>query len=116
MSKTAQVIITANKVHDGLGGKYMAGETTPAIPYENAAKIVAAGKGQFVDGSGTQTAEAVAAEVKQRTQAETAQFRMKTFDELPKTIRELAQEHGNEVVERYLAGEKAYDIKRDYQQ
>ena len=112
--KTAQVLITRNKVHDGLGGKWMAGQTTPPLPYENAAKIVSAGAGQFVDGHDPKEAEAVVAEVKQRTQAETAATRMKTFDELPKTIRELAREHGNEVVERYHAGENAYALKREY--
>lgn len=116
MTKTAQVIITANKVHDGLGGKYMVGDETPPLPYENAAKIVAAGKGQFIDGVDTATAVEIAAEAKQRTQAETALARMKTFDELPKTIRALSREHGNEVIERYLAGEKAYALKREYQQ
>ena len=115
MSKTAQVIITRNKVHDGLGGKYMAGETTPAIPYENAAQIVAAGFGEFVNETDVSGAEDVARTAKRRSQAEAAKTRMNIYDDLPKTIRDLAREHGNEVIERYLAGEKAYDLKRAYE-
>ena len=112
--KTTQVLITANKVHDGLGGRYMAGETTPPLPYENAAAIVASGMGQFLEGETQDEAKTVVEEAKQRTQAETAAVRMKSFDDLPKTIRELAKEHGNEVIERYYAGENAYALKREY--
>lgn len=112
--RTARVIITKPKTHDGLGGKYGVGDTTPPLPYANAAKIVSAGRGQFVDAADSADAEKVVETAKRRGRKRTAATRMELYDDLPPEIRALAQEHGNEVVELFLSGESAEAIREAY--
>lgn len=112
--RTAQVIITTPKTHDGLGNKYGAGETTPPLPYENAAKIVEAGRGEFLKPSDKNQSEQVVTKAKRRGRKRTAEVRMDAYDTLPAELRALAQEHGNEILDLYQSGETVEAILEAY--
>lgn len=106
---TKPVRITAEEVHDGLGGVHKRGDVVE-FERELADLIVSKGMG-VVLGDGDYRAEIARADdmAKARDAANRAadlkaqaERRMRVYDELPSAVREMAQEHGDEVVDEFL--------------
>ena len=93
-------------LHDGIGGVHLDGHMVE-LPDEIADAFVAAKLAVFLDGSSAIEAGKLA---KERAEAHAvaeqkrrAEQMMHLHDNLPKEVRELAAEHGDDVVEDFLA-------------
>lgn len=112
-TKTVQIDLTKlahvenPKVSDGLGGEHSHGAVI-ALPSDTADQLIAAGFARPVDAKIAANAVAAAKEraeeLKTAAQHARAKSAMDVWDSLPPEVRAEAQEHGQEVVERYLAG------------
>ncbi len=118
MAKTKRVTITVKNVHDGMGGKHLRGQT-PELPVDLADFLISRGQAAPVDGDSYAEAkkhgQQVADEARLVATKEKAEGRMKQFGRLPNIIRDLAREHGDEVVEMYRSGKGAEEIAAEFE-
>lgn len=118
MAKTKRVTILVKNVHDGMGGKHYLGEV-PELPVDLADFLISRGQAAPVDGDRYAEAKAhgeqVADEARLVVQKKRAEGRMKKFGRLPNSIRELAREHGDGVVEMYRDGSTEEEIKAEFE-
>lgn len=93
-------------MHDGLGGVHTDG-TVVELPDEVADAFIAAKLAVFVDGSSAikarEDAKVVAEQQAFALQKRRAEQMMMVHDAMPKEVRELAMEHGDEAIEDFLA-------------
>lgn len=116
-AETVAIRITRDGVHDGLGGVWAAGQVAH-LPREIADVFIAKDCGAPADGADIRKAKADAAATLAKVEASTAkagaQARLRSYDDAPKIIRDLAKEFGDEIVSRWELGEDEDDILKDY--
>lgn len=114
---TVALRITKDGVHDGLGGVWSLGQIA-RLPKEVADIFIAKNCGVPADDASIVEAKKKAAETLSKVEASSAkagaQARLRSYDDAPKSIRDLAKEFGDEVVARWEQGDSEEDILGDY--
>lgn len=114
---TTLIRVTKSGVHDGLGNVWQSGDIAP-LPKDIAALFIAKELGVPADDASLIEAKKKAAETLEAQRLAGikggAAARQRSYDSAPQAIRDLAKEHGDEILSRWEMGEEAADILKDY--
>lgn len=104
-------------VHDGLGGVWKVGQLA-RLPNDVANVFIDRKLAVPADGASVIEAKKAAVEAVAKIEAAAAkagaQSRQRSYDDAPKSIRDLVKEFGDEVISRWEMGEDEADILKDY--
>lgn len=104
-------------VHDGIGGIWKVGQLA-RLPNDVANVFIDRKLAVPADGASVIEAKKAAAEAVAKMEtaqaAAGARSRLRSYDDAPKSIRDLVKEFGDEVISRWEMGEDEADILKDY--